>query len=126
MAASDCATPPCPARAGRAAIPSNAMASASAPSPPASSTAEDTSHLYLDELAHPERADHDEHPGADEHDQTSQGGVQRPHIVRVAVEEPAAHHDGHGDQHVGGQPPLGAERAHLTPQVGALTHGGHR
>src|SRR5262245_1033571 len=119
MAASDCVTPPCPARAGRTATPSRATASASAPSPPMRSTVEDTSHLYLDEPAHPERAYHDEDRAADQHDQPDQSRVQRPHVGRVAVEEPSAYHDRQRDENVGGQPPLGAERLHLTPQEGA-------
>src|SRR5215470_4961484 len=109
MAASDWVTPPCPARAGRAATPSRAIASASAHSPPSRITVEDTSHLYLDELAHPERADHDEHRAADEHDQSEQGGVQRLHVARVAVEEPPADQQGQRDEDVGGQPSLRAE-----------------
>src|SRR5215472_11782677 len=110
MAASDCATPPCPARAGMKATPIRAIASASAHSPPSRITVEDTSHLYLDELAHPERADHDEHRAADEHDQSEQGGVQRLHIARVAVEEPPADQKRQRDEDIGGQPSLGAKR----------------
>src|SRR6266567_1347980 len=116
-------TPCWPDRAGRMTIVSAAIAIPSAPSPPASSTEPGTSHLHVDDLAHPERAEYDARHRAAEHEHPGRGRVERAHVGRAAVEEPRAHARRQADDDVPGQPSLGAERPYLAADVGALAHG---
>src|SRR5579859_3803680 len=117
MAASAPATPPSPGPVGITTITRRAIATPMAPRAPASSTEPDTSDLHHDDLAHPQRPNHHQHPGADQHAYAERGGVERTHVARPGKEQPAAHEQRQPDQDVSGQPSLRAECPNMAAQA---------